>query len=268
MERITKVFSDIVKPYIDDEVSARAALGAHNLGKKYNGVTSIGITLKDAPDGGNYVNGTAASGGGRLNLKSDNFVLKAGTYSIVGESNDHSKYSSVVLQKTSDNSVLGSYLISNGTVDKSQATVTLAADTECYFGFNTSTGTAYGTDTFIIYPMVKLADDKDDTFYPYAMTNRELTEGLKQKATAYVINASYDTDLVTSLISSWNKLPWGEPFIARVNIPNIGNVFVEGYIYASGTYGSIMAFTIDGSAYKITCYNGSFSKYSFTLTSI
>lgn len=161
-----------------NEVTTRAQLGAHNLGKKYNGVTSIGITLKDAPDGGNYVNGTATGGGGRLNLKSDNFVLKAGTYSIVGESNDHSKYSAVVLQKIADNSVLGSYLINNGTVDKSQATVTLAADTECYFGFNTSTGTAYGTDTFIIYPMVKLADDKDDTFYPYSKSNVELTEDI------------------------------------------------------------------------------------------
>lgn len=166
-----------VKQALSDEVVTRAKLGAHNLGKKYkDGVASAGITIKDAPDGGNYVNNTSTGSGGRLVLKSDNFVLKAGTYSIVGESNDHSKYSSVVLQKTSDSSVLGSYLISNGAVDKSQATFTLAEDTECYFGFNTSTGVAYGTNTFIIYPMVKLADDKDDTFYPYAMTNKELTD--------------------------------------------------------------------------------------------
>lgn len=166
-----------VKQALSDEVTTRATLGAHNLGKRYrDGVSFASLTIKDAPDGGCYVNGTASQSGGRTTLKSDHFVLKAGTYTVVGETTDHTKYSNVILQKASDNTAIAAYKIENGAVDKSQADITLNADTECYFGFNTSSGVAYGTDTFIVYPMVRLADDKDDTFYPYAKPNTELTK--------------------------------------------------------------------------------------------
>ena len=69
----------------------------------------------------------------------------------------------------------------------------------------------------IIYPMLRLASDPDDTYQPYAMTNRELTE----KVT--VIQSGISSDL------SWKEL--GRD-LTSATIPSEAKEFIV-YIYAS-----------------------------------
>lgn len=149
-------------------------LGAKNLAKPINSISYLDITVVCDANGVLSITGTASGSGGRLNIVSDSFMLKAGTYKVVHTSNDLTKYSSMVCHKKSDNTSLGYSLIDNGTIDNSHAQFTLASDTECFMGMNTYQGTNYGTDTGTKeYVMVVLADDTDTTYQPYAPTNRE-----------------------------------------------------------------------------------------------
>ena len=47
--------------------------------------------------------------------------------------------------------------------------------------------------TYIFYPMIRLASDTDDTYQPYAMTNRELTNALADKAEQSEVDDIADT---------------------------------------------------------------------------
>lgn len=150
--------------------------GAKNLAKPINSISYLGITVVCDENGVLTITGTASGSGGRLDIVSDSFTLKAGTYKVVHTSNDLTKYSSMVCHKKADNTSLGYSLINNGTIDNTHAQFTLSADTECFLGMNTYQGTNYGTGTGTKeYVMVVLADDTDTTYQPYAKTNRELT---------------------------------------------------------------------------------------------
>lgn len=150
--------------------------GAKNLSKPINSTTYNDITVVCDSDGVLTVTGTASASGGRLNMTGDPFTLKAGTYKVVQNSDDLTKYSSIVCHRKSDNTTLGYVLIENGTINNTNAQFTLAADTECFLGMNTYLGTNYGTgEGTKEYAMVVLADDTDTTYQPYAKTNRELT---------------------------------------------------------------------------------------------
>lgn len=150
--------------------------GAKNLSKPINSTTYNGITVVCDSDGVLTVTGTASASGGRLNITGDTFTLKAGTYKVVQDSDDLTKYASIVCHKKSDNTALGYVLIENGTINNTNAQFTLAADTECFLGMNTYQGTDYGTGAGTKeYAMVVLADDTDTTYQPYAKTNQQLT---------------------------------------------------------------------------------------------
>lgn len=165
------------KDDIQDVYKVMGQNGAKNLAKPINSISYLDVTVVCDENGVLSLTGTASGSGGRLNIVSDSFVLKAGTYKVVHTSSDLTKYSSMVCHKKSDNTSLGYSLIDNGTIDNSHAQFTLASDTECFMGMNTYQGTNYGTSTGTKeYVMVVLVDDIDTTYQPYSKTNQQLTK--------------------------------------------------------------------------------------------
>ena len=106
--------------------------GAKNLAKPINSISYLGIDVVCDKNGVLTITGTASGSGGRLNIVSDSFTLKAGTYKVIHTSDDLTKYSSMVCHKKADNTSLGYSLINNGTIDNTHAQFTLSADTECF----------------------------------------------------------------------------------------------------------------------------------------
>lgn len=58
---------------------------------------------------------------------------------------------------------------------------TLAADTQIEIAVIIKSGTALPVGGITIKPMIRIAEDTDETFQPYAMTNRQLTEETREK---------------------------------------------------------------------------------------
>ena len=67
-------------------------------------------------------------------------------------------------------------------------TIDSADSAETWVSVYTTSGTAYGTSGITIYPMYRLASDKDNTYVPYAMTNKELTDA---SVTVVALNSTY-----------------------------------------------------------------------------
>lgn len=124
-------------------------------------MTYVGVTLT-IDDLKFKLTGTASGDGGRLNLRTDPFTLKAGIYTVSGVIG-----TSTAVHKASDNTVIIMR------VNPSEyATFTLESDTEVFVGINVSNGITYNET-------VGLQIEKGSTatsYQPYAMTNRELTK--------------------------------------------------------------------------------------------
>lgn len=200
MQAITKVFSDIVKPYIDSENQTLANEVKENWSDNKNllppilynnaaSITYIGVTLT-IDDLKFKITGTASGDGGRLNLRTDPFMLKAGTYTVSGVIG-----AATAVHKTSDNSVIISRVTPN-----EDATFTLETDTSVFVGINVANGITYNQT-------VGLQIEKGSSatpYQPYAKSNTKLTKDdsgltanafangavnlLENKATSQVIN--------------------------------------------------------------------------------
>ena len=226
--------------------------GAKNLSKPINSTTYNGITVVCDSDGVLTVTGTASASGGRLNITGDTFTLKAGTYKVVQNSDDLTKYASIVCHRKSDNTSLGYVLIENGTINNTNAQFTLAADTECFLGMNTYQGTDYGTGAGTKeYAMVVLADDTDTTYQPYAKTNQQLTaenEALTKEITdAYALmsrNGAKNHVHVTATSQTINGVTF--------------TVDDDGSIKANGTATEFTAFDIETTATGLKAVSGNY----------
>lgn len=159
-------------------------LGAKNILK--NNITSVtrnGVTYTANSDGTFTANGTATAGGGiQLNANIDGSLIEGMRYKVsldgVGADKDGSQsgimlYVCKILNGTNIGDVARSNK-TNGFTDefvyhKDSSFDNLFAG--CYT-FNNASFT-----NSILKPMIRLATDSDDTYQPYAMTNRELTEG-------------------------------------------------------------------------------------------
>ena len=97
--------------------------------------------------------GTALYNGGRLNLRTDPFLLKAGTYNI---SNDV-QIADIILQKASDNSTIVIASI-NG------RTFTLEEDINVFIGVNMTSGITYNADIAVLLN----AGSTKGTWTPYS----------------------------------------------------------------------------------------------------
>ena len=62
-----------------------------------------------------------------------------------------------------------------------------------------------------VYPMIRLASDPDDTYQPYAMTNRELTENLFYKNKELKSSDNLDDITKTGLYYIYDSVPTNSP---------------------------------------------------------
>lgn len=157
------VASEIVDPTL--EVSGKAADAAKtgeelsNLKSDLNEITEVSsnllkflnttktvndVTITTDADNNVSFNGTASSNGGRLNSFTDDFTLKAGTYTIGQIVTDKATESAltrcaVSLQKRAS----GSNVIATVSSPNVPVTFTLDSDTTCYVGFNLTNAYVY-----------------------------------------------------------------------------------------------------------------------------
>lgn len=71
-----------------------------------------------------------------------------------------------------------------------------------------------------------------------------------------VIATTRSKTIAETVIENWAKLPKGVPFMCKMVC--LGEGFICGYIYESGSYGSIMVSQFGGT-WIISCSNGSFT---------
>lgn len=169
MQAITKVFSDIVKPYIDSEnqtltnndTAMLNVLGAKNLLlNRATTQTMSGITFTINSDGSVRATGTATAPVGltigSVSVKSGNSYILTGCPSG-GGSGTYSLSIQGVGQDLGDG--LEYTPLSDSTIN-----------------FNVNIFKVNEAVDLLFKPMIRPASVADDTYVPYAMTNRELTE--------------------------------------------------------------------------------------------
>lgn len=163
---------------INDEVSTRAKLGAHNLLKI--GVTSQvinGITYTVYDDGSVKADGTATADA--TFILAINRNLEAGM--ILSGCPSGGSVSTYFLSCEKNSSPWTMYARDYG--DGSVISTSTPSDNVIYL----SVRQGATVNNIVFYPMVRLASDTDPTFRPYAKTNKELTndtELLKSKLIA------------------------------------------------------------------------------------
>lgn len=160
------------RPYnhqaIQNQLNAQGVLGAKNLFKLNNvGRTVNGVTFTLNDDNSFTANGTATAD---TYFESHIMSAKANDVYIVSDNlanPSDSTYRGKVMGKTTG--IDYAFLI---TGKEKKFTVTNTEN--IVYSFKVKSGQTVNNITF--KPMLRLASDPDDTYQPYAMTNRELTE--------------------------------------------------------------------------------------------
>lgn len=149
--------------------SEQAVLGAKNLLKNNaTNQTLNNVAFTVNPDGSVYVTNTANATtffrlNGHVNLKAGDYILSQGV-----KTNDDDNRLQIL--KVATGSPLIALIGGSGT----EIGFTLSEDTECEVVLRIGNGK--NPNGIVFKPMLRLASDPDDTYQPYAMTNRELTE--------------------------------------------------------------------------------------------
>lgn len=171
-----KAVAEVVEQiYADNGV-----LGAKNLLKIFN-MSYSGIDTFVNSDGSITSRGTKASSGGsnfRI-LEPNKFMLPIGKYklSLSGTPADKGLRLSLV---PSTGDWITKAIVTNGNEVEFEITSADLDKTISMFFVPVEAGTVID---WTYYPMLRLASDPDDTYVPYAMTNRELTEKVFEKRT-------------------------------------------------------------------------------------
>lgn len=158
--------------------SEQAVLGAKNLLENHAVSEAIGgITYVVNADGSITWSGTHEDNGNIFQVITEKQKLPHGNYILTGcpSGGSDTTYNMSVVIFDSNNTQVGSGI---DTGDGFTFTVPNGGSITVYGPRSQSqnkTHTVSGT----FYPMVRLATDTDDTYAPYAMTNRELTVGLQ-----------------------------------------------------------------------------------------
>ena len=172
-----------IEAKLNDEIAARAALGAHNLlAATFASKTIGGIVFTANSDGTISVANGTVNAAAALSATT-NFTLKKGTYIITLGHNPASITNNgsfnIVGHKVG--SETSETLVSFNVNAANSATKVLNDDyviTEVYF--NVNSGMVFADDVKY-YPMIRLATDADVTYQPYAKTNVELTRDIELK---------------------------------------------------------------------------------------
>lgn len=183
-------------------------LGAKNLNAYPYSETSHterGVDWTDNGDGSFTANRTATNTNNsnfqchtRTKGEKENLVLKNGTYIFSGcPSGGSSTTYAMVISRSNPNG--GGYQ-QLGMDTGNGITLTLDGDyysnDEVVIGITCIIGGSYNAQNLTFKPMIRLAEDLDDTFQPYAMTNRQLTEvvkGVPTNSGTYTLQATRDS---------------------------------------------------------------------------
>lgn len=139
-------------------------LGAKNLAKyslTANPYTSAGTVFTEQEDKSITITGTYDGSNHYVNLNSQ-LVLDAGTYILTDGDDGGLPYVRLRDQ-------------SNNLIAQKEQTFTLAEKTTVQLQISFG-GTSGATANSKLYPMIRLASNPDDTYVPYAMSNKELTD--------------------------------------------------------------------------------------------
>ena len=195
-----------------DEAATRSVMGAKNLipypySKGNATVNDVDFTVNS--DGTITADGTASDTAiYRLygfTADTQYMTLKAGTYILSGcpENGGAASYR-LFLNRQGD---ADAYAIDDG----EGAEFTLAADTNV--GIAIRIAKDYVANSVVVKPMIRLATDTDNTYQPYAKTNRELTSDSLQSVSVNgvqqtITNGAADLDVATNLITTaqWTTL--------------------------------------------------------------
>ena len=166
--------------------------GVHNFVKTpYNGQKdNVDVTVTVDNDGVININGTQGNTDGQYFL-SNRFAydlrIKKGNYIITGGSSDLKLR--VARNKTTGQSSAGGQSIG----DETGSGLAINADTDIDLQIIVIIKANTTFNNVKVYPLLRLATDTDDTYVPYAMTNRELTrrvEGIYSKSISIPRNSS------------------------------------------------------------------------------
>lgn len=134
--------------------------------------TQNGITFTDNGDGTVNISGTASTNSAFSCAEPWVTKLKKGTYRLSMQGTD-SRINYYFMSKTNPlDQDLTNYVLT----DK-ESVITLSVDSVIYFAIYVNDGSVISTPV-TVKPMIRIAEDTDDTFVPYAMTNRQLTESV------------------------------------------------------------------------------------------
>jgi hypothetical protein len=167
-------------------------LGARNLLPNSKITTTVGgVTYTAQPDGSYIVTGATSSDSPSYSDVISSFILAAGTYILSSPNTEITSDIEFVLDNITSGTAVRVATLYNSTA----VTFTLASDAilHCYMWINKSITLPVGGVHF--YPMIKLATDMDDTYSPYTMTNRELTDLVTYQDVTLTTNSSGRAEL-------------------------------------------------------------------------
>ena len=236
MAKVLSEFGTLVPAAADGEKADKSSVeaivnvyGSKNLlGYPYADTTKTenGLTLTDNGDGSITVSGTASAD---TYFSTGTMVLDVGTYIMSGcpSGGDATKYF-VRIDKVGSSS--------RGTDIGSGVTVTITEKASYSIYFCIKSGQNFSpAKTF--YPMIRDARITDDTFVPYAMTNRELTQEKADKTDISSILATGSTNTTGATITKGTYFYLNGALVkAKADIAN-GASYTENTNYEAVTVG-------------------------------
>ena len=266
MIRLASILDNTYEPYIPDNTELMSwedngMLGAKNLLRQYgNGYTHLGVTYTIGESGVIYANGTATGGVSVFNVGT--FDAKLGkSYTLSSNVNsDSATTHRLWAQKTNDTSSDAFPLNHRlGTDTSENKTRQALANETVKIVIQIMEGQT--VDNLAFYPMVRFAEDTDDTYVPYAMTNRELTKQTQKLYGTLLTDADNLDNIVEDGWYSWGSsasapsnrpdtVAWSCMRVVTINnYKKLQIIYTNTSIYIRAKEGSPIAWT---SWYKFT----------------
>lgn len=211
MKSITEVVQNLLKPYIDRNIeTATGELGAKNLLPSKAGSEVVeGITYATQADGTILVSGST-SGANSWHTIAE-FTLAKGKYKFTGcPSGGSSSTYEVVITIDGNNY----FDFGNGYSFELSSQKTVLVRIRVSYNYTLSA-------TLTFYPMIRPASIVDDTYAPYAMTNRQLTV-IEQLYTYDEITGTTNVDGLLTIATASQRTPiFAVPVTAQVTVTGI-----------------------------------------------
>ena len=175
-----------LKQALSDEVTTRAALGAHNLFDIETWLNSVNLTYTVNNDV--YTTSTGGTSYGSPFIFSDKDI--------------DVELSGVITNTTSGNVRFDLLDSNNSVVGTLNSSTSSVSGKGCKVRMNWSTAGNFTIEK----PMIRLATDSDPTYQPYAMTNRELTDVAEQLDGKYIVDANKKVSVTANGTKTYAEL--------------------------------------------------------------